>query len=137
MYVPAKVEIFANVVVASQNLQRGDILQEADLITLKMNTSHAGYGHVEKMERLLGMELKRAINSGAPIRLSHVKSPDIVKKGEKVQLTARTRGLAVITSATALANGHAGEQIRVQNSESKRVVDAMVVAPGAVEISLH
>ena len=136
IYIPAQVETFAKIAVASKSIPRGEILTDDDVELALMNTSQAGYGYVFDLKRVIGMELKRRLQVGMPVRISHVKSPKVVKKGDKVVIEASLSGVSVVTNAEALSAGELGEQIQVRNSKSDRVVDALVVAPGRVKVAL-
>ena len=58
----------------------------------------------------------------------------MIKRGESVVMTAKSGALQVRIQATALTDGHAGEQISVRNKQSKRVVEARVIGPGKVSV---
>ncbi len=135
VYVPVSIDVFADVLVSTRSLQRGDILEESDVTYQRMNTSSVGRGHIESFPRALGMEIKRPIKSGDVVRLSYLTKPDIVRKGQTVVVSSKSRFLSVETSGIALVNGHMGERIKVKNERSNRVVDAEVVAPGKVTIA--
>lgn len=136
IYVPARIDVYAPIAVATHSLERGSVLTQADVTLNLMNTSQAGAGHVRDLDQVVGKELKRPLRAGEPVRLSHVKAPQVVRKGDRVVLEARGGAVSVVTSGRALANGQVGDQIQVQNEKSQRVVDAEVVAPGRVRVAL-
>lgn len=135
IYVPASVERFEQVAVASKSLARGHIVTQEDISFVRMAIGQAGAGYVVDAERLIGLQLKRSVQSGHPIRLSHTGQPKVVKKGDKVLLEASNQLVSVMVNGFALASGELGEQIRVQNASSKRIVDATVIAPGRVQVN--
>lgn len=135
IYIPVSIDIYANVLVSTRSLQRGDILTQDDLEFKRMNISSIGRGHVEDLSRILGMEMKRPLRPGDVVRLPHLNKPDIVRKGQIVVVSSSSRFLRVETSGIALVNGYLGERIRVKNERSNRVVDVEVVAPGRVSIA--
>lgn len=134
IYVPAHVQQFAEVTVVSRNLSSGTIITEQDLIKTRMNIASAGNGFIVDANRALGKQLKRSLGSGQAIKLSHLKEPKIVKRGDKVVLEAANTSVRVVTSGQALAAGQIGEQIQVRNDNSDRIVDATVIAPGRVRV---
>ena len=136
IYVPTRVDMYAEVAVMANTLERGSILTEADVQLVRMNTTQAGFGHIRDVRQAVGKELKRRLQSGDAVRLSHLKSPQVVRKGDRVVVEATTAGVSVVTSGRALLNGQVGDQIQVRNEKSERVVDAEVVAPGRVKVSL-
>jgi flagellar basal body P-ring formation protein FlgA len=136
VYVPARVDTLAKVAVALKNLERGDVISPGDVELSLMNTAQVGYGYITQSDQIVGMELKRGLPLGSPIRLVHLKAPEVVSKGEKVTLEAGIGGLTVVTNARAMTAGKMGEQIQVRNIKSNRIVEARVVAPGRVRVAL-
>lgn len=136
IYVPTQLEQYAEVVVVSHPLRRGTILSTVDVALQKMNISQAGYGHISDINRAVGMQLQRNVQEGEALRFSHLKSPQIVKRGDRVMMEAGTASVSVVTTGKALSAGRLGDQVRVQNNKSERIIDAEVVAPGRVKVSL-
>ncbi len=135
VYVPVSLDVYAEVVVATRSLQRGDVLDEEDIEFKRMNTSSVGRGYIGDPSRALGMEIKRPIKPGDVVRLPHLTRPNIVHKGQTVVVSTLSRFLKVETSGVALVDGHLGERIRVKNERSNRVVSAEVTAPGKVTVA--
>lgn len=135
IYVPARIELYADIAVLTRNLGRGDVITAQDVQLLRMNTAQAGFGHIEELDRVVGMQLRRSLRSGETVRLSHLLVPEIIRRGDSVILEAQNGGLSVVMEGTALANGKVGEQIQVRNSTSQRVVEATIVGPGRVRVN--
>jgi flagella basal body P-ring formation protein FlgA len=136
IYVPARVDTFAEVAVLARSLARGAVLAREDVVLRRMSTSQGGFGLILDPQQAIGKELKRRLEAGEPVRVSHIKAPQVIRKGDRVVLEASTSGVSVVTTGTALANGEVGEQIRIRNEKSERVVDAEVVAPGKARVAL-
>lgn len=136
IYVSVTIDVYGKIVVATRPLQRGAILSEEDLSYQTINIARYGSGQVQNIDRIIGQELTREINAGSTIKLSQVRAAKVVKKGDIVVLEARGSSIAVAVSGEAMENGHVGKQIRVRNSQSKRIVDGIVSGPGRVSIQL-
>ncbi|WP_086932542.1 flagellar basal body P-ring formation chaperone FlgA [Agarilytica rhodophyticola] len=132
IYVPVKIDVYANVLVAKRSLSRGHLFTEHDLDYRQLNTASSGYGYLEDMSRVIGMELKRPISSGDIVHLALLKKPNIVRKGQTVIVTSKSRFLSVETEGIALISGQLGQDIRVKNQRSNKIVQARIVAPGIV-----
>ncbi len=135
VYVPATLEIYADVLVSTRFLGRGEIVSESDLTYRRLDIATAGHGHMMEIDRVAGMQVKRPIKIGATIKSNHLEAPEIVEKGQTVVVTSSSRFLSVETSAVALSSGQLGEQIKVKNERSNRVVSAQIVAPGRVIVA--
>lgn len=136
IYVPVRVDRFAEVAVASRSLARGHVIDKTDISFQRNNVSHLGNGHVEDINRLTGMKLQRPMRSGEAFRLSSLELPEVVKRGDSVIVEAQAGTLTVVAPGKALGSGSVGAQIRVQNTQSKRVIDAEVTGPGRVKVLL-
>ena len=69
-------------------------------------------------------------------KVHKMEQAEIVKKGDKVNVSAKIGALTVVTSGIALADGRRGEQIDVENKRSSRVIRTVVTGPSAVEVIL-
>ena len=65
-----------------------------------------------------------------------LEAPRLVRRGERVTITARADGIDVRMAGKALMDGTAGERIRVRNINSDRVIEATVASPGMVEVQM-
>lgn len=134
IFVPATLEIWGEVVVAARNLERGTVISAEDITTSRINTASLPSGHIVDKDRVVGMELRRSTRSGSYLVLSALEMPRVVNRGDAVVLEASSSSLTVAAKGTALGNGQVGEQIKVRNDQSERVVDALVVGPGRVTV---
>jgi flagella basal body P-ring formation protein FlgA len=83
---------------------------------------------------VIGMQMKRQIQAGAPIALSDMMQPTQITRGDPVRLRLQVGGLSLTGQGTALESGAAGERIRVRNVSSQAVLEAEVVGPGEVRV---
>ncbi|MCY1454933.1 flagella basal body P-ring formation protein FlgA [compost metagenome] len=60
----------------------------------------------------------------------------MVSKGDQVVISAMSPAINVRMPGEALSNGAPGEQIRVRNLSSGRVVKARVKGPGQVQVDM-
>lgn len=136
IYVPVTVDVFGDIVVATRPLQRGTVIEASDLTYQTINIARYGAGQLQDIERAVGLELTRRVNAGESIKVSHTRAPRVIQKGDSVVLEARGSAISVAVNGEALESGHVGKQIRVRNTESKRVVDGIVSGPGKVSIKI-
>lgn len=82
---------------------------------------------------LVGMEARRSLAAGAPLRKSDVAAPVLVKKGALVTMTYVAAGLALSEQGIAQAAGGMGEVVEVKNVKSDRVIRAVIDGRGRVK----
>ena len=136
LYVPVKVAVYRQAVVAAVPIARGSILQESDMQMSETNILDSGGRHMENAEPAIGMQARRSIQIGNLITEAALKSPTVVHRGDEVRVLARRGDVSVLVSGTALGDGRQGEQIRVRNQQSERIIRALVMGPGEVEAIL-
>jgi len=64
---------------------------------------------------------------------SQLKAAQLIAPGEQVQILSRSGGIFVQMAGEALSGGSLGQQIRVRNLASGRVLRVRVIARGQVE----
>lgn len=133
IYVPAQVDLYRPVAVATRHLQRGDEVSAGDIEMVSTNTGALRQGYLGHAEAVIGQQLRRPLAEGEHFRSSILEHPLAVHRGDKVSLEARSGGIAVSTRGTAMGNGRVGEQIRVKNDRSERVIQGEIIAPGHVQ----
>jgi flagellar basal body P-ring formation protein FlgA len=87
------------------------------------------------VDQIIGMQLRRPVAAGQPLRLADLTRPPLVQRGATVQIELAAAGLTVSGQAVALDAGAEGEKVRVQNLTSHAFLFAQVVGPGKVRIT--
>lgn len=136
LYVPVTISIRKKIIVARRELPRGSIISGEDIRLEERDVARLHKGYLETPEQIIGHTLKRSLHQDDVITPGQLLVPHTVKRGSQVTILAKVGSLQVRMAGKALANGSKGEQIRVLNNSSKRQVEATVVAPGIVEVSM-
>lgn len=132
IYVSAQVDIHRDVLVAAVTLGRGALIDESVIRYQRFNTSDLRQGYMVATRQVLGQQLKRPLQAGEPLRSGVLEQPLAVERGDIVTLESSNGSITVATQAEALSSGRIGEQIRVRNTSSERVISANVLAKGRV-----
>jgi flagella basal body P-ring formation protein FlgA len=131
--VPAQAKVYRSVAVAGRNLQRGDLVSAADLGSEIKDVGDLRLGFALTPEAIIGKEIKFAINKGETFRNSALDAPLVIKRGDTVSIESSAGEISVKTSATAVSDGRMGQQIRVRNNQSARIINARVIGSGKVQ----
>lgn len=134
IYVPAEVKLYAPAATSLITLARGTIIRREQLQLQETDISRLSSAYYSSLQQVIGMQVKRPIQPNAVITAGQLSKPLMVKRGESVMMTAQSGSLVVKIPGVAMRDGHEGEQIRVRNSKSKRIVDATVSGPGQVSV---
>ncbi len=136
IYVPVSIHIKKYILVAAREIPRGSIIDATDLMLAEHDVSRIHNGFFQQTERVIGKTAKRGLHPGDIITPGKLASTSTVKRGNQVTILAKIGQIKVRMTGKALSDGAIGERIRVQNKSSKRRIEAIVVAPGIVEVPL-
>lgn len=134
LYVNAEINVFINVAVSTHPLRRGQRVTNGDITFSQQDISQLRDNFYTDAEQVVGLELTRSIGANQVLRSSQLKPPLAVKRGDKVLITAENNKITIKMNGIALSNGEIGQQIRVRNSSSDRIIRARVTAPGEVSV---
>jgi len=133
LFVSAKVSQLVNAVAVTRQLAAGSYLSNDLLVETETELLQSRGTLVNDAQFIVGARTKKALNSGQIITQNDL---CLVCKGDVVTIAGVSNGLSVTTQATALQDGTLGDDVRVQNLQSKRVVTAQITAVKRVEIKL-
>ena len=135
LHLGGRVEEMAQVPVPTHRLPAGSVPRAADLAVLRLRVS-ALHGEVARdAAEIVGMTLRRAAATGAPVPLDDLAARGSVAQGARVVLHVELGGLSATTQGVALTAGAPGERIQVLNPLSHMVVEGEVDASGAVSVA--
>ncbi len=128
----AAVPAFAGerIVVPSRDIVRGETIADSDLAYQDVDSARTGI--VTSMDALSGMQTRRFLRAGEPVRSDDVKRPVLVAKGTTVTMVFSAPGITLSASGKAMSEGGMGETVTVLNPVSYRQITATVTGPGQV-----
>lgn len=136
IYVSANVEVKTAVVVSTRPLQRGEIIQTSMVELQQRSLNGLGQYFFENLDDVLGKQVMHSTSGQRVIRGNMLDDAIAIKRGDKVTIIAKNEALAVKMNGTALSDGQKGEQIRVRNNRSQRIIKAEVLGSGEVAVLL-
>lgn len=136
LYLSAAVKNFQAIAVLNKPLPRGAIVSEDDIHLERKNVSNLHRGYLTKIEQIVNKQIKRTLPKGAILNSVNLIPQKLVKRGQLVSIRAIGELIDIRMSGHALMDGEAGQQIRVRNTNSKRIIEGKVIAPGAIMVNL-
>jgi flagella basal body P-ring formation protein FlgA len=112
----------------AHSLRTGDIVQPGDLIWSREVV--AGPDAPRDPDAVIGMAVRRPLREGDAVSLRDVAAPLVVKKDDVISVTYAMGGLSLTLQAKALTDAAAGQSLSVMNAASKKIIQAVAVAPG-------
>jgi len=119
------------VVVGRQFLRYGTALSPDMLEEQEIPASGVDLLAVSSIKDLEYGEMVRDMQAGVPLRSHDVRRATLVKQGQAVLLTiGQSGGFAISARVEAMQDGKMGEQIRLKNPESGRIITGVVTGTG-------
>ncbi|MXP10428.1 flagellar basal body P-ring formation chaperone FlgA [Pseudoblastomonas halimionae] len=118
--------------VLARTIQRGELVSERDFAVEEIPAARAR-GIVSAQEAA-GLEARRTLRKGMPVRASDLAELRLVKRGEPVKLTLREGALTISVLGRALGDGAMGEQVRVFSEATNQTLAGVVEGSGVVRI---
>ena len=115
------------VVVVTADVMRGTALQESHLSVAEWPESQVNGRVYAEIKDVINQELMRDLRPGMPVRPYDVRPVLLVKRGETVTLSiSQGPGVVISAQVEAMQDGKLGEQIRLKNRDSGRIVSGVV-----------
>lgn len=125
--------LFGPVLIVNKRLGRNEIIGNEDLAVTHRDVTMLDPGFLKSKEQAAGRRLKVSLPSGAILRAQALSEPDLVRRGEKVTILAKSELVQISVPGEAKDSGARGEIIRIKNLSSRREIQAKVVDSGLVE----
>ncbi|MEO1090607.1 MAG: flagellar basal body P-ring formation chaperone FlgA [Pseudomonadota bacterium] len=121
------------VLVPARAIAKGETLAADALERKLMRPQHVRADWVLETKELVGMETRRRLVEGRPIRDGSIGRPLTIRRGDRVTLLYENGALRLELPGEARADGRLGDRIAVRN-RAGTLVEGAVVAPGRIEV---
>ncbi|HEX3405745.1 MAG TPA: flagellar basal body P-ring formation chaperone FlgA [Caulobacteraceae bacterium] len=111
----------------AHSLITGQIVQPDDLIWAK--ASSAPVDAAPSVDAVVGMAARRPLREGDAVLDRDVTAPIVIKAGDTVSVTYADAGVTLTLQGRAMANAAAGETLNIQNTASKKLIEAVATGP--------
>jgi flagella basal body P-ring formation protein FlgA len=132
--VQARVEIYADVLVARNSLRRHQVVEEKDVQVVNKNITPLPGDVATDLQEVLGKRMTLSVNSQEVLRKSMVEVPPLVKKGDRVTLLVENPSFTITSVGEAKEDGRKGDRIRAVNIASKKEVYGEVLDDHTVQV---
>lgn len=121
------------VAVLTRDIDRAELLKSSDL-SMERRPKAEVTGEPASRERSIGMQLRRAMRAGTPVRAADIVKPDFVVRDQAVTIIYQVPGLYLTTRGKAIESGAEGDSVSVLNLHSKRTLSGIVTGRGQVTV---
>ncbi len=123
-------------VVATRRLAVGDVVRAEDARTVRLRAERVRPGAAERLEQVVGRQLRRPLASELPFHTADLTAPLLVTRNAPVMMELSVPGLALTAQGRALESAAQGAIVPVMNLASRAVVEAEVIGPNRVRVAI-
>lgn len=135
--VTGAVDEWKEIPIAIRTLGKGQVVKPEDVRMARLNVSALPRDAASDEKSVVGRSLSQEVSAGDFFKAGKLSVPPVVTEGQQITVRFRTKSLEATATGIALESGAAGEEIRVKNSVSKKIITGNVVEPGLVEIGYN
>ncbi|OED37927.1 flagella basal body P-ring formation protein FlgA [Chromatiales bacterium (ex Bugula neritina AB1)] len=135
VYLQGTTKRMRTIAVLNTPVQSGQTLERSMLSMRKLNILDLNRGGITDASKYLGREFSRSVRADTPLSTKILRVPKLVSRSGFVKILSRSGSITVHAEGEALSDGHEGEEIKVRNKTSGKVVQATVTAPGTVVVN--
>lgn len=117
-----------DVLTYARNISAGEIVAPEDLVWGK--AAAAPFDSPRDPDAIIGMAARRPLRAGAAALAHDVSAPQVIKAGEIITVSFQAEGISLALQGKALAGAGVGETLNVENTGSKKIIQAVVTGPG-------
>ena len=121
------------VAVLTRDIDRSEMLKASDVAQERRPKAEVA-GEPALRERAVGMQLRRPMRAGTPIRVADIAKPELVSRDQSVTVIYQVPGIYLTTRGKAIDNGAEGDTVSVLNLQTKRTLTGIVTGRGQVTV---
>lgn len=131
VYVPVRLTRTGPQVTLLSPISRGQIIAPHDITISMVDLQRFRRQGFSSLEAVIGAKAKKNMNAGDVVENRDI---CVVCRNETVTIRAVQSGMTITTKGVALTDGSHGEQIRVKNSKSNRIIEGRVTGISEVTV---
>jgi flagellar basal body P-ring formation protein FlgA len=121
--------------VTTRALARGDVVKVNDVVIERRPKAEFQNEAPATASEVVGMAARRAVRQGQPLRGADLMKAELVQKNDFVTLIFESPGITLTMRGKALESGAEGDTVSVQNMQSKRTIQGVVIGLGRVSVA--
>jgi flagella basal body P-ring formation protein FlgA len=128
------VAAYVDVLTPVRLIKADEEIETGDVVTTRLALSDLKSPYATDLQEVIGKAAARPLAPQLPIKVTALRRPFVVRKGDRVMIEAKMGGLSIQTAGVTKGNGELGQTVTVSNTDSGKDVRAKVVGPGVVRV---
>ena len=114
----------------ARSIATGETVRPEDVVWTTVQAHQAPSDGPDDVEAVIGLSARRPLRSGAAVRATDLTRPQVIARGDMVDVTYETGGISLTLRGRAMEPATVGEAFRVQNVESGRTIEVVATEAG-------
>jgi len=114
----------------NRSLSSGDIIQAEDLTYSQVLVQAVPSDTPRNADDVIGLSVKRPLRAGQAVSTRDLLAPLVIRRDDLVQVIYRDGNIILSLEAKAMGNAAVGELFTLQNTNSKKSIEAVATGPG-------
>ncbi|WP_259783156.1 flagellar basal body P-ring formation chaperone FlgA [Aestuariispira ectoiniformans] len=132
--VSGRIYRMVEVAVPSHRIKRGDIVADQDLQYVQIRANRLTRNALIDASDMVGQSAKHTLQEGRLVSHNDIEPPLLVSRRGILTVTLETPLMRLTVQAKALESGAKGDVIKVENLQSKQLVEAIVTGPNKATV---
>lgn len=120
------VTVYKNVLVSTEKLNRGSTLNDENMAFESRVLGKDWDQYFFSKDEINGMETKQIVKKGTAFTRRLVKQMPLVHRGDPIKVEIRSKNLTIAMQGTAKEEGTNGEEIRLQITDTGKIISGVV-----------
>jgi len=120
--------------VAANNIAKNTIIKADMVKNLKVRKNKIKPSQYTEIEDIIGKETKKSIKENKFFSNNDIREPIIINRGDIVSIIYKTKNMKLTAKAEAIEDGSKGQNIKVMNTNSKKILHCRIIDKNTVEI---
>lgn len=117
------------------SLRAGVVIGPNDIEMKRVPFDFVDQAGVETVDDLVGKQLRRNSRAGVMLKAADVTEPLAVRRNTQVTVLLRTGPMTLTVAGQSLGDAVVGQSVQVMNSVTRKILNGVATANGAVEIT--
>lgn len=132
-WITGTLRVQKNAPVAKKLIRFGERIQADDIETHETDITYLKE-ETPDISQIVGLVANRSLSPRAPILLSDLQREPAARRGQMVKALVGNQSFEVSVNASAEENGFIGDLIKIKNTETQKVMSAIVIEKGVVKV---
>lgn len=132
--VTGRLQKMVEVPVLTRRMLTDEIIRADDIRWVRTRADRLQRDVILDIDEIVGKTPRRGLRADIPVRVSEIRRPVLVKRSGLVTMILQSGSLTLTAKGRALEDGSDGDVIRVSNSQSSLVVEAVVTGSNVVSV---